>query len=67
MIEFIRKRKEALKNPKIRGDIISNIGIGVFVNSLYSISFGGIDVVNFIDITISVIAIIEGSYLKERK
>jgi len=67
LIEFIRKRKEALKNPKIRGDIISNIGIGVFVNSLYSISFGGIDVVNFIDITISVIAIIEGSYLKERK
>ena len=67
MSSFITKRKKALQNPKIRGDIISNIGIGVFVNSLYSISFGGMDIVNFIDISVSIIAIIEGSYLKEQK
>ena len=65
MIEFIKKRKKALKNPKIRGDIISNIGVGLFVNALYSFSLGHFEFMNYADLVTSVILVIEGAVLKE--
>jgi len=63
---FFAKRLEALSNPKIKGDIITNVGVGFLVNSLYSVSLGGWNPMNFIDF-ISVFGIVEGSYLKEKK
>jgi len=65
MKQFFNKRLTALSNPKIKGDIISNIGVGFLVNSLYSVSLGGWNIMNFVDFFIAVFAIIEGSYLKE--
>ena len=67
MKSFFSKRLEALSNPKIYGDILSNLGIGFLVNSLYSISLGGMDIANLIDIFLSIIAIVEGSYAKEKR
>ena len=64
---FFGKRLAALSNPKIKGDIITNIGVGFLVNSLYSVSLGGWNIMNFIDFFIAVFGIIEGSYLKEKK
>ena len=64
---FFNKRLEALSNPKVYGDIVSNLGIGFLVNSLYSISLGGMNITNLIDIFLSIIAIVEGSYAKEKR
>ena len=63
---FFNKRLEALSNPKVYGDIVSNLGIGFLVNSLYLISLGGLGLANFIDILLSIIAIVEGSYAKDK-
>jgi len=65
MRQFFNKRLEALSNPKIKGDIISNIGVGLFVNALYSFSLGHFEFMNYADLITSIILVIEGAVLKE--
>jgi len=64
---YIQTRLNLFKNPKVVGDIISNLGLGILVNSLYTTSLTGINVVNIIDIIISIFLIVEGSMLKEKQ
>jgi len=65
--KYIQTRLNLFKNPKVVGDIISNLGLGILVNSLYTTSLTGINVVNIIDIIISIFLIVEGSMLKEKQ
>ena len=67
MKNYIQTRLNLFKNPKVVGDIISNLGLGILVNSLYTTSLTGINVVNIIDIIISIFLIVEGSMLKEKQ
>jgi hypothetical protein len=53
--------------PKIGGELIKNIGLGVFVNSLYGISDGSIELFNLIDIFIGVIAILIGIMVENKQ
>ena len=65
MKQFFNKRLTALSNPKIKGDIISNIGVGLFVNALYSFSLGHFEFMNYADLITSIILVVEGAVLKE--
>ena len=67
MKNYIRNRLKLFKNPKVVGDIVSNLGLGILVNSLYTTSLTGMNIVNIIDIIISIFLIVEGSMLKEKQ
>lgn len=58
--------KQILLNKEISGEIGKNIGLGIFVNALYSISDGSIEFYNVIDIIIGLTIMIIGIIL-ERK
>lgn len=72
LIKFILSSYLHLKklNPKVVGEISSDIGIGLFVNSTFQISTGGDDT-NYTSVTImlisSIILIIIGSIWKWRQ
>jgi len=61
---MILNRYQILKNPKIVGEIIADIGIGVIVNAVFSLSHMEFDIVNFLDAFFGIIMIIEGNILK---
>ena len=51
-------------NLKIRGKIIENTGLGVFVNALYGISDGTIEFFNLIDVIVGFCVMIVGIYIQ---
>ena len=51
-------------NIKIRGKIIENTGLGVFVNGLYGISDGSVEFFNLIDIFIGFLVMVVGIYIQ---
>ena len=51
-------------NLKIRGKIIENTGLGVFVNALYGISDGTIELFNLIDVIVGFCVMIVGIYFQ---
>lgn len=57
-------------NPKIMGEILSDIGIGLFVNSTFLLSIGD-EKTNYVSVIVmlfsSIILIITGSTMKWRK
>jgi hypothetical protein len=58
--------KNILFNQKIAGELIKNIGFGIFVNALYGMSDGVIEIFNVTDFIIGFIAMFVGIVL-ERK
>ena len=60
-------RYKLLKNPKVVGEIIADIGIGVFVNAIFSLTHMEFNFVNFIDIVMGLIMIIEGNLAKYKE
>ena len=53
------------KNPRIRGRLFENFGLGFFVNGMYGMSDGSFEIFNLIDIIVGTIMIIEGIKLQE--
>jgi len=51
-------------NLKIRGKIIENTGLGIFVNALYGISDGTIEIFNLIDTFVGFFVMIIGIYIQ---
>jgi len=58
------KIQDLFYNLKIRGKIIENTGLGVFVNALYGISDGSIEIFNLIDVFIGFSVMIVGIYIQ---
>ncbi len=56
--------KQLLFNRKVGGELIKNIGLGIFVNALYGISSGTIEVFNITDLIIGLVAMIIGIMLE---
>jgi len=60
-------RFNLFKNPKIVGEIIGDIGIGFLVNSMFVITQGSFEIINYIDLLVGLIMIIEGSFMKYKE
>jgi len=60
-------RYKLLKNPKIIGEIVSDIGIGVLVSVIFDLTQGDLHLYNFIDGIGSILAIIEGNIMKYKE
>ena len=60
-------RYNFLKNPKVIGEIIADIGIGVIVNAIFSLTHKEFSIVNFIDAFLGIIMIIEGNIAKYKE
>ena len=58
------KIKEIFLNKAVGGELVKNIGLGVFVNALYGISDGSVEIFNIIDITIGTVAMFIGILLE---
>jgi hypothetical protein len=54
------KLKNFFLDKQVGGELVKNIGLGIFVNALYGISDGSIELFNLIDITLGIIAMIIG-------
>lgn len=65
MKNYIKKRLALFKEREVRGEILSNIGLGVFVNALFSITINQISILILLDILFGIILIIEGTILKK--
>jgi len=48
----ISKLGKILKDNRVRGELIKSIGLGVFINSLYGISDGSIELFNIVDMMV---------------
>ena len=53
-----------LKNPKVVGEIIADIGIGVLASVIFDLSQGDFKLYNLIDGIGALLAIIEGNLMK---
>ncbi len=51
-------------NLKIRGKIIENTGLGVFVNALYGVSGGSVEFFNVVDTFVGFSVMIVGIYIQ---
>jgi hypothetical protein len=60
-------RFNLLKNPKVVGEIIGDIGIGVLASAIFAISQGEIDLNIFLDSLGSIIVIMEGGFMKYKE
>ena len=58
--------KKLLLDKKIGGELVKNIGLGIFVNALYGISSGSFELFNLIDVFIGLSAMIIGIILERR-
>ena len=56
-----------LNNPKIRGRLFENFGLGFLVNGMYGISDGSFEIYNLVDIIVGVIMILDGLRLQEKE
>ncbi|MFY4859593.1 hypothetical protein ACOTVM_03480 [Aliarcobacter butzleri] len=65
MKKYIKKRMSLFKEREVKGEILSNIGLGVFVNDLFSITISQISVLIVLDLLFGIILIIEGTILKK--
>jgi len=65
MSGFFKKRLQLFKQRDVRGEILSNIGLGVFVNALFSITINQISILVILDLIFGIILIIEGTILKK--
>jgi len=65
--KFITKRILLFKEKDVRGEILSNIGLGIFVNSLYSLTQKEISIYIILDLFFGIMMIIEGSIMKKEK
>jgi len=65
MKRFVKKRLLLFKKQKIRGEILSNIGLGLFVNALYSLTQKEIKIYILFDIIFAIMLILEGVIMKE--
>jgi len=65
MKRFVKKRLQLFKQRDIRGEILSNIGLGVFVNALFSITLNQISILVILDLFFGIILIVEGTILKK--
>jgi len=54
------KIKKIFLNKEVGGELVKNIGLGIFINALYGISDGSIEIFNLVDIFIGLIAIVIG-------
>ena len=52
---------------KIIGELIKNIGLGLFVNGLYGVSDGKIELYNIIDMFLGLVMILFGIILENSK
>ena len=57
-------RYKLLKNPKVVGEIIADIGIGFLVNAMFALTHKELDFINFVDIIIGIVMIVEGNLAK---
>ncbi len=48
------------------GELTKNIGLGIFVNGIYGISDGSVEVFNLIDILLGIVLMILGIILERR-
>ena len=48
----------------VAGEIVKNIGLGVFINGLYGISDGSIEIFNLIDMIVGIIGMTIGIVLE---
>lgn len=62
---FMKRRFELFKEKDVRGEILLNIGLGIFVNSLYSLPQHEISVYIVLDVFFGIMMIIEGSIMKK--
>ena len=53
-----------LLNKEVGGELIKNIGLGIFVNGVYGISDGTIELFNISDIVIGLVAMVIGIILE---
>ncbi len=60
----MKNLKHLWTNLKIRGKIVENTGLGVFVNGLYGISDGTFEIFNLSDVIIGFIVMIIGIYIQ---
>ena len=51
-------------NLRVRGRIIENTGLGIFVNALYGISDGTIEFFNLIDVLVGFLVMVVGIYIQ---
>ena len=51
-------------DKKVGGELVKNIGLGVFVNGLYGISDGTIEIFNIVDILVGIVAMAIGIILE---
>jgi len=58
------KLKEILLNKEVAGEIVKNIGLGVFINALYGISDGSVEFFNLIDMTVGILGMLIGIVLE---
>ena len=56
-----------LKNHKVVGEIIADIGIGVLASVIFDLTQGDLKLYNFIDGIGSLLAIIEGNLMKYKE
>ena len=64
---MILNRYNLLKNPKVIGEVISDIGIGFLVNAMFALTHKEIDLINFLDAVIGLIMIVEGNIAKYKE
>lgn len=50
MKQYIKKRIELFKEKDVRGEVLSNVGLGVFVNALFSITLNQISMLIILDL-----------------
>ena len=60
-------RYELLRNPKVIGEIIADIGIGFLVNAMFALTHEELEFINFVDAIIGIIMIVEGNIAKYKE
>lgn len=63
--KYFKKRLELFKQNDVKGEILLNIGLGIFVNALFSITLGQVSTLIVFDTIFGIMLIIEGSILKK--
>ena len=55
-----------LNNPKIRGRLFENFGLGFLVNGMYGVSDGSFEIYNLVDIILGIAIMLLGLYLQQK-
>jgi|GEM_PF-4390890 len=65
MKKYIEKRVTLFKDKEFQGEIVLNIGLGIFVNALFSITINQISILIILSLLYGIILIIEGTIFKK--